>query len=210
MLTRTLFVFFLITNLCVFSQVDSVKFEFGSPINDGVYLSYSDFRRNNPVTKDEIISNLDKEQLNFIEKNMQEVVFYYQKSGVSYTVQPKKIWGYTQNNTLYLNYGGEFFRVPVFGSISYLMISVLVPAPAGIYYNGVGASGGYVRENHEFLMNFYDGKPVELTMKTAEFLLSRDKELFVEFENIKKRKRKAELYRYIRKFNERNPVYFLK
>lgn len=203
---------FLLVGLKIFSQADSLKFIFGSPISDGVYLTYNDFRRNDAISKEQINSKLDKSQLNFIEKSMAEKDFFYQKNNVSHTVNPKTIFGFIQNNTLYINHDGEFFRVPVFGSISYMIISVLVPVPAGMYFGTAGVMGGttYTRELREFLMNFYDGKLVEMKRTTVENFLSRDKELFAEYKKLNRRKRNKEIYLYIRKFNERNPVYFLK
>lgn len=65
-------------------------------------------------------------------------------------------------------------------------------------------------EVREFVMDFYEGKILDLTMDKAKELLSRDAGLYSEFKKLGRRKQKEELYRYIRKYNELHPVYFLK
>lgn len=194
-----------------FAQQDSVAFTVDSVMSDGVYVSYADFRMNNPVTKEQVNSNQDKGQLNFLEKTLQAEKFSYQKSDVLHTTESKKVWGFFQNNTLYVNYEGEFYRVPVFGSVSYLVATVLV-RNSGFYDPRFGYSMGatYTREVREFVIDFYNGIVTELTMERAELLLSRDKALYDEFMKLSRHKRKEQLYRFIRRYNEMHPVYFLK
>jgi menaquinone-dependent protoporphyrinogen IX oxidase len=59
-------------------------------------------------------------------------------------------------------------------------------------------------------MNFYDGAITEFSMEKAEELLSRDPVLFAEYMKLNRRNRKEQVNRYIRRFNEAHPVYFLK
>jgi hypothetical protein len=64
-------------------------------------------------------------------------------------------------------------------------------------------------EVREFIMNFYDGTVLPLSPGLAEEMLRRDEALFSEYKKLKKKRRKEELYRFIRRYNERHPVYFL-
>ncbi len=64
-------------------------------------------------------------------------------------------------------------------------------------------------EQREFIMNFYEGKIKEMKQEEVEMLLKRDVELYKEYNALNKRKQKEQLYRFIRKYNENNPVYFL-
>lgn len=192
------------------AQGDSVAFTIDSKMPDGVYLQYADFRKNDPITVAQIESKLDKEQLNFIEKTMQQGTFTFNKEGQFATYASKGVWGFFQNNTLYVNYKGDFYRVPVFGAVSYMVATVLV-SNIGFYdpmYGGMG--GGYTRETREFLIDFYDGVITELTLDKAGKLLSRDKTLYDEFIKLSRKRQKEQLYRYIRRYNELHPVYFLK
>lgn len=206
----SLVVLLLITCSTGVAQQDSVIFP--TEIKDGIYLSYADFRRNNTVTKEQIISDIDKEQLEFIGKAMNQPTISFNGNGGLVSFEPKTAWGFFQNKTLYVNFREEFYRVPVFGSICYLVATVTVINPG--FYDpmfGYGATtGNRSKEIREFIVNFYDGKVVEFNMDKAEELLSRDATLYAEYKKLSRRKQRDQVYRYIRKYNDLHPVYFLK
>jgi hypothetical protein len=202
---------FIVNLKLIIAQSDSVMFD---PLKtgDGIYLSYDDFRKNKIITKDQVVSSLDKDQQEFIGKVMfNETFSYKQPNGDVATVETKKAWGYFQNNTFYVNVNNDFYRVPVFGSISYFVANVTV-VNVGFYDPrfGYGAGSSRTREIREFLMNYHNGSIVEFNMDRAEELLSRDAELYKEFKKLGHRKQKEQVYRYIRKYNELHPVYYLK
>lgn len=202
---------FLICSLCARTQVDSVLFTADMRLPDGIYLTYDDFRRNKSIAKAQVVSNLDKSQLEFLGKVVFEEKFSYIENGVTFTVQSKNVWGFAQNTTLYVNFREEFYRVPVFGSVSYLVANVTVASPG--FYDprfGMSTGGGVTKEIREFLMNFYDGIVTEFTLDEVEKLLARDSELFEEYKKLSRRKQKEQVYSYIRKYNTRHPVYFLR
>jgi len=192
-----------------FSQTDSVKFVPEVSMPDGIFLSYNDLRSNNPITKEQIVSKLDKQQLEFITKTMFEEKFTFKSHDSTITRDTKSTWGFVQNNTFYVMYKDDYYRIPVFGSISYLVANVTV-VNAGFYDPRFGyGNTGTSREIREFLINYYDGKVTEFSMEYFEELLSRDRELLAEFNKLPKRKQKEQLYRFVRRFNEKHPVYFL-
>jgi hypothetical protein len=194
-----------------FSQTDSVMYTPGKVMEDVIYLTYEDFRHNHGITKDQVVSSLDKSQLEFLGKIMFGEKFSYNANGTVVSTETKKAWGYFQNNTLHVNYKGDFYRIPVFGSISYLVANVTVINP-GFYDPRFGYSTGSTttKEIREFLVNFYEGILKEFSISLAEELLARDKTLFEEYKKLGHRKQKEQVYRYIRKYNELHPVYFLK
>lgn len=201
--------------LCAFctAQKDSIVFNENTLLTEGIYLSYNDFRENHPIIKEEIESNLNKEQLDFFGKVIDELKFTYTRNGVKNTVDAKKAWGFYQNKTLYVNYKEVFYRVPVFGSICYLVALVEVPSyfpgPYGPGYGSVGSSAK-TKEIREFIINFYDGVVEELNFEKVELLLSRDEMLYKEFKALRRSKRKSQISRFIKRYNEQHPVYFLK
>jgi hypothetical protein len=193
------------------AQSDSIRYSRDLPMPDGVYLSYDDFRHNRAITRQQIISDIDKSQLEFIGKALYQEDFKFKRNDSVITRKSVSAWGFFQNNTLYVNYKDDFYRIPVFGSISYLVATVIVQN-TGFYDPRFGypSSASSTREIREFLMNFYDGLIIESNLGNLEELLARDKELFEEFTNLSKRKQKDQLYSFIRRFNEKHPVYFLK
>jgi len=191
------------------AQTDSVPVTPERP--DGIYLSYTDFRRNQFVSKDQIVSDKNKEQLDFVGKVLEQGKFSYNKGSTLINAESADVWGFYQNKTLYINFKNEFFRVPVFGSICYLVATVLV-VNNGFYdpMFGYGVNANRAREVREFIINYYDGYVSEFTVEKAELLISRDAAIYSEYKNLSRRGRKEQLNRYIRKYNDAHPVYFLK
>jgi len=181
---------------------------------EGIYLTHQDFRKNNPITKEQIKTKLDKEQLDFYFKVANSEKIEYTIGSDTYTMAAKNIWGLNQNKTLFVNYNGAFFRVPVFGAICYFAGVVEVTG----YYTGVydpmfgmgGSRTVKTKELNEFLMNYYNGEVLGFNMTDLDKLLSTDADVYKQFKSISRRKRKKQATRFIRMYNERHPVYYLK
>jgi hypothetical protein len=203
-----------------FSQSDSVAFSNDFVLKEGVYLSYTDFRKNMPVPKDAIQSKEDKTQLDFISKMVsdnKEIIILY--NGTENKLETKKLWGYCQNNAVYLNYEGKFYRVPVFGNISHFLgtVEVYNYNNYGMYGGMYGGMGGGMygpstpikqREMRQFIFDFYSGEIMDYTLSNVEILVSRDMKLYEEFMQMKKSKRRDMMMMYVRKFNLAHPIYF--
>lgn len=205
-----LFCFFLTVNS--YSQNDSALVPAFLDVPDGIYVSYTNFRYNKAILKENIVSTGNKDQLDFIGKIVEKEKFSFSKDQKSNTVETRFVWGFVQNKTLYINYKGSFYRVPVFGSICYL-VATLEIVGVGFYDPMFGPGSGpsfRQQEVREFLINFYDGVITEFKMDQAELLLARDKGLYDEFKKLSNKKRKEQIFRYIRRYNEAHPVYFLK
>ena len=192
------------------AQGDSVQYTPEFVINDGVFLSHDDMRKNKSISKDQIQSQINKEQLDFLTRVVEAETIEFSVNGSTQRVSKKDVWGYVQNGTFYVNYKSKFYRVPVFGAISFL-VAVVEVQNTGFYDPRFGGYTGTTisSENREFIMNFYDGKLVELQKEEVETLLRRDKALFAEYSKLSQRQQKEQLYRFIRKYNSSNPVYFL-
>lgn len=192
------------------SQTDSTVFRLDDRMPDGIYLSYLDFRYNRRVSPQELESKEDKTQQEFLTKALYQDKITFTRDGQSQTVESNKVWAYFQNNTFYLNYKGDFYRVPVFGSICYLVANVTVVNP-GFYDPRFGYTGGGTsRELRQFVMDVYEGVPTEFAVDKVEAMLARDSLLYADYKKLSRRKQKEEIYRYIRKYNEAHPLYFLR
>ncbi|WP_317898396.1 hypothetical protein [Aurantibacillus circumpalustris] len=190
--------------------MDSILYMQDKRLQDGIYLSYQDFRMNKSLRKEQIVSTLDKDQLEFLTKVVYKRQFSYKENEETINVETETVWGYMQNNTFYINYEGEFRRVPVFGSISYFIATLTVQTP-GFYDPRFGGAGGSTTRTiiSELIMNYYDGSIKEFNQKNAEDLLEPDKTLYDEYKKLSKRKQKEQMYTYIRKYNTAHPIYFL-
>lgn len=199
-------------NSFLFSQHDSLPFPSSLNMNDGIFLTYQDFRYNKPIAKNQIISNLNIDQLDFIGKTLKQENFSVKENNTKTIINTKSVWGYIQNKTLYLNYKNDFYRVPVFGAVCYFLANVDVKGvvfPDPMFGPGVGGTYN-TKELREFTLNFYEGVVKEFNQSEIEKILQADKELYAEFKNLSKKNQREQISRYIRKFNDSHPVYFLK
>jgi hypothetical protein len=211
MLGRSVILFTMLS-ISVFGQRDSVLYDPSVKLEDGIYLNYYDFRKNVVIPQSQIETEINKEQLDFFTKLLSRNYFSYKKNeGFPIQVASKSVYGYIQNNTFYINYKGEFYRVPVFGAISYFIGTFVVTSPV---FNdprfGYPPGSSTTTELREFIINFYDGYVNDLDLNKVKELLSRDKALYNEFRKLSRRKQKKEVYRFIRRYNQLHPIYFLK
>jgi len=206
----------------LFAQEDTLSITPEVPLKEGVYLSFKDLQTNNPLTKENISSDADKSQSDFISKtltNYKEIIFKYK--GSQYRADVSKIWGYCQNGTIYINFKGQFCRVPMFGNISHFFATVVVTTyvsnyggyGGGFYGGGMGMYGPSVpvkqNETHQFLLDFKTGEINECTPAYLESLLSRDIKLYAQYMDLKRKKRKELMILYIRRYNTNHPVVFM-
>ncbi len=198
-----------------YSQSDSVAFSKDFVLYEGLYLSYSDLRHNWPISKEKITSDINKDQLEFYSKLIEnDKIEYVERDGSKAIIPSDKVWGFCQNNVIYLNSNKSFFRITVFGAISFFLASVPVTyySPGyNSFINGpVGSSTTNAKEIRDYLMDFYTGNRVDYNLENLEELLKRDTEIYNEFMALSRKKKKEQATRFIRKYNEKHPVYFPK
>jgi len=62
-------------------------------------------------------------------------------------------------------------------------------------------------ELKQYLIDFESGKILEYDIDNAELLLMKDSELYEEYMQLSHKKKKELMFVYIRKYNEKNPLY---
>jgi hypothetical protein len=77
----------------------------------------------------------------------------------------------------------------------------------GSYYSPYRQSNMARNELKQYLIDFETGKIVEFDMQNTELLLMKDTQLYEEYVQLPRKKKKDLMFVYIRKFNERNPLY---
>jgi hypothetical protein len=209
-----LIICFFILSVKLWSQADSLAFSKDFVLNEGLYLSYSDLRHNWPIPKEKIITDINKDQLEFYSKLIEnDKIEYIERDGEKTTIMADKVWGFCQNNVVYLNSNKAFFRITVFGAVSFFLASVPVTyySPGyNTFINGPVGTTTTAKEIREYLMDFYTGQRMDYNLDNLELLLKRDPEIYNEFMALSRKKKKDLATRYIRKYNEKHPVYFPK
>ncbi len=195
---------------CALHAQDSTRYTSDFKFEQGVYISYDQFRSNKPILKQNIVSNYDKASLDFIRQVLAgKTLTYTDAAGTEITLNVSQLWGFSENNGIYIRINNNFSRVMVLGSLSHFTAYVTTytngGAP-GIYGPNYGAP---VERMQQFVLDTQTGKVLEFNLNTMEYLLQRDPELLQEFMKLRKRKRKQLLFVYLRKYNEKHDLYLL-
>jgi len=204
----------------LFSQTkDSVLINSEFRFEDGIYIDFNSVQYLSPINISSIITNIPLKDVEFFKKLLkQDYIEYYNSEGVRQKISKINIWGYAYNGTLYKNSEGNFFRIPMVAAISQYVANVTVmreyssdPFMNNNYYgNGIGTTRYETKEAHTFILSFEYGIIYDYNYKNLEILLTQDTELFNEYVSLKKRKKKQMIFLYIRKYNEKHPLYLYK
>jgi hypothetical protein len=195
----------------------TVKYTPEFKFNDGIYLSFIQLKKNLPVPIARIVSEVDHYDPDFYSKLLEEkTIVYFDDFGVQQTVSVEKIWGFSRNGIVYIRIGGNYSRITIIGSICHFVANITTynsqyydPYSYNPYYYRYSASPASTTttEMRQFLLDFETGKIMEYEVQGVEVLIMKDPELYDEFEALGNKKKKQMKFLYIRKFNERNPLY---
>ncbi len=197
-----------------------VKYSPDFRFREGIYPNFESVRQNNPIPKTRLVTDEDLFSRDFLERVTQEKrIVFYDDFGVKQELNTSNIWGYGRNGVLYVNLGSRFHRISFVGSISHF-VATLTTYNSGYYdpyyrhsyyqnpYYRSPSSGYSSTEVRQYLIDFETGKLMEFDVASVEVLLMRDPELHDEYAALRRKKKKQFKFVYIRKFNERNPLYF--
>lgn len=212
--------------ICIFAQSDSsklskIKFDKNFRFTDGIFLNIEDVKRNNPIPKTRIITDLNYDDYSFFQTLLkQNVISVLDNDGRTVDLATKKIWGFSQNGMLFINWNDEFNRIPVFGNLCHFIADkTYIDNNNNPYYSSYGYYyNPYYHPNtqtirtemRQYIIDMETGKVMEYNYKNLEAILVRDSKLYEEFVKLKKKKKRQLKFLYLRKFNERHPFYFYK
>jgi hypothetical protein len=216
----------------VLAQADSdselVKYTPGFKFEEGIFLNFDQVKQNKPIAKSQIITTIPYDDPDFYDLILQEKkIELYDNLGTKQEIANKNIWGYSRNGVLYVNINEDFYRITIVGNICHFVASLTTYNSYGSpYYSGYGYPyGGYYdpyspysspygnsgnTELKQYLLDFKTGNILDYDVKSMEILLMADPELHDEFTALNNKKQKQMKFLYLRKFNERNPLYFPK
>lgn len=214
---------FLLATSSLFSQTDSsemIKYTPEFKFKEGVFISFQQVRTNNPIPKSRILTSAGYDDPYFFSKILDlKEIHYFDNFGIQQSIKTKKIWGYSQNGILYIGINEGFYRIIIIGSICHFVASHTSYNNSYYPYSyydyryypyGVSPTTNTRTEMRQYLLDFNSGNIMEYDVASVEVLLMKDPELHDEYVTLRNRKKKQLKFLYIRKFNERNPLYFTK
>lgn len=224
----------LLAGICnhAFSQADTssevVKYSPGFKFVEGLFLNFDQVKLNKPIAKSQIITSVPYDDPDFYDRILQEKKLeLYDNLGSKLEINNKNIWGYSKNGVLYVNVNDDFYRITIVGNICHFVASLTTYSNYGSpYYSSYGYPyGGYPYDPYspysspygsgntelkQYVLDFKTGNILDYDVESIELLLMSDPELHDEFVALNNKKQKQMKFMYLRKFNERNPLYFPK
>jgi hypothetical protein len=211
-----------------FSQNDSTHMVRYTPefkFKEGIFINFDQVKQNNPIPKSRLVTSVAYDNPDFFELILKEKKIYvFDNLGSKQEIPVKNIWGFSRNGVLYISLNEGYYRITMIGSICHFVANLTTYNNnyANPYYNYYYPyysypysypyyspySGTRNTEMRQYLLDFNTGNVLDYNEESVELLLMADPELHDEFAELGKRKRKQMKFLYIRKFNERNPVYF--
>jgi hypothetical protein len=205
------------------SQRDSVimvKFTPEFEFEEGIYLNFQQVKNNNPIPKSRLLTTSSYEDKDFFEYILDnKTISFYDHLGIKQSVKADDIWGFSKNGILYIRMDDNYHRITIVGQICHFVATVTTYDTRyydPYYYNpynyynyryGAYPTTTSSSEMRQYLLDFNTGSVIDYDIQGMEVLLMKDPELHDEYAALRKKKKKQMKFLYIRKFNERNPLY---
>jgi hypothetical protein len=174
-------------------------------------------KSNSPIPKSRIISTIDYDDPDFFDKVLtKNKIFYFDNIGNKNELASGNIWGYSRNGGIFIKIEDGFYRITLIGSICHFVAThtTYSSAYSPYYYNPydpfMTSPANSNTEMKQYILDFATGRVLDYSLEGIEVLLMGDPGLHDEYMMLNKKKKKQMMFVYIRKFNERNPLYFPK
>ncbi|HET6226535.1 MAG TPA: hypothetical protein VFF27_09670 [Bacteroidia bacterium] len=201
------FIFLFLISRFAVAQNDAVAYSRDFEFKEGIYLTIDQFKQNHPIPISSIVSPIPKSELNFLTQVLEKKVFTFKdETGQEQKVETSSIWGYCRNRSVFLNFNNTFNRLNVIGSLCHFTSEVLVMNYQDPTYYGRGINNSY-RELRQFILNTQYNKVTDFTVSSMEEALIDDAELSDQFEKLKKKEKTNSIFIFLRKYNDKHPLY---
>jgi len=213
----------MIQDMDEFREPSLVEYTTDFQFEDGIYANFDMVLANDPIPPARIVTDLDMFDRAFYEKiTAAKEIVIYDENGVKKELATHEIWGYGRNGILYINVGSAFHRISFVGSICHFVATVTTYNPNyydPYYYNPYYSSSYYYNrysmpqstvastDLRQYLLDFETGDVMEYDTESVEVLLMKDPELADEYHSLSNRKKKQMKFVYIRRYNEKHPLY---
>ena len=217
-------------------RVEMVKYTPDFRFRDGIYLNFDQVKANSPIPKAKLLTSVDYNDREFFKRLLEmDKIYFYDDMGVREEVSKTDIWGYARNGVVYVQVQGNFNRITFVGNICHFVADITTydnryynnpygyydpyyspyygygnyysPYYSPYYYSPYGQSSMPRTEVKQYIIDFESGKVLEFDVDNTELLLMKDDQLYEEYVQLSNKKKKDLMFVYIRKFNEKHPLF---
>ena len=204
---RTVLVLVLaITAVCASAQVDTmwVPYRGSMDLREGVYRDFLSFRMNTPSIPQAQLRDDQGLPVRDIRQVLSKLHYQPDSGGVQ-SLRMDRIWGFCQNDVVYVQAGNGFYRIGLMGSLAHMVYEVNY-RDWDPYLYGYGTVTRTVLMQQ--LINMDNGSVLPFNASGMHMGLELDPTLQEEVANIPKKQRNKDgaLFRCMRLYTERHPL----
>jgi len=183
---------------------------------DGFYPTIDAFKNNNPIRPEQVITTVKTIHPNFFNEILSKPGFRYTENDTIKSAAVDDLFGYCKNGNPHLNMGnGVFAKMATVGTICFIPVKLAptVQPSVGFGASSWGGAGMGVGINigssapSEYIMHTGLEKAGELTPDMLIAFMADDPELVEEFNALKRREQRKQVYTFIQRYNERHPLH---
>ncbi len=203
---KLLLVLLLHSALCYAQQKNPAKAgkPVASEIKDGVYFTFESVKKNQPdLLPENLFKSYYDSSFTLWQWANGNNLYYIDTDGQRKALSRDSLWGFSEGGTPYICLNQRFHKINAVGAISlFNEFSPLIRDPLSLVITDTKGT------NVERILDFQNGTIGNYSIEFFSSILSRDEDLFTEFNAIKKEKtKKKKMYAFIERYNKRHPLY---
>ncbi len=201
---------------CFFSSVaiaqqDTIWVEYygGYELNDGVYADFEAFRFDRPTVPLALLRDGQGLAVNDIRRSVSKLYWQPEGGGERQMIHKDRLWGFCQNNAVYIAAGNGFYRIGLMGMLSHMTYEVSYRDWDPYMYPYGGVTRTVLVQQ---IIDMRSGQFLPFNASGIDAALRHDPVLQEEFRALPKKQRNSTeaLFRFLRLYNQRNPLFFPK
>lgn len=193
----------------VIAQGDStemVPYYGGFDMREGLYADFAAFRINRPTVPIDRLRDQGAPVTDI--RRVVSKLTYQPDTGAVQTIRKERLWGFCQNDAVYIAAGDGFYRIGLMGSLAHMVIeqSYRDWDPYMYPYGGTTTRTMLVQQ----MLNMDTGEYLPFNASGMDRALQNDPVLLEEFRALPKKQRNSDeaVFRFLRLYNERHPLLF--
>ena len=185
--------------------VQWVPYHGGMDLKDGIYRDFNSFKFNRPIPIEKL-----RDQQGIPISDIRSVVskLYWQPdTGGRQAIKMHQIWGFCQNDAVYVAAGNGFFRIGLMGSLSHMMYEQTYRDWDPYFYSRGTMDRTFIVQQ---MLDMRTGEFLPFNAAGMDRALQHDPVLLEEFRALKKKERNSDeaLFRFLRMYNDRHLLEF--
>ncbi len=184
---------------------DSVRYSAGYPFRAGIYFNFQAFRSNTPSVPLSELTTSQGQRVTSL-RTAGDKLFRPDSTGQRVGLDLDRVWGFCEGGIVYVRAGNGFSRIGLMGALAHLTYdATYYNADPYMMYGGTT----YTVEEQRFL-DMATGAFRPVSAAGIREVLQRDPILLEEFDALpkKQRKRTETIFLFMRRYNDRHPLYF--